>query len=191
VDASKPFEEALDRFKKEYAIKFPKMMNTKLGLINNKDLDLITELEKNLELIETDMTIFFRLLSNIHKTDQTKTALEKVNPAFYKLEDLSDRVRANWILWFEKYLTEIGKQDLSEESRKSNMNKVNPKYVLRNYMAQLAIDEADKGNYDLIDELYILLKSAYLEQPTNEKWFAKRPEWARHKIGCSMLSCSS
>ncbi len=71
------------------------------------------------------------------------------------------------------------------------MNLINPKYVLRNYMAQLAIDSADKEDYTLIDELYALLKKPYNEQPEFEKWFAKRPDWARHKVGCSMLSCSS
>ena len=71
------------------------------------------------------------------------------------------------------------------------MNKVNPKYVLRNYMAQLAIDEANKGNYTLIDELFTMLKNPYNDQPEYKKWYAKRPEWARHKVGCSMLSCSS
>ena len=71
------------------------------------------------------------------------------------------------------------------------MDLVNPKYVLRNYMSQLAIDAADKGDYSLIDELYQLLKKPYDEQPKYQKWFAKRPEWARNKVGCSMLSCSS
>jgi len=71
------------------------------------------------------------------------------------------------------------------------MNTVNPKYVLRNYMAQLAIDKANEEDYSLVDELFQLLKKPYDEQPENEKWFAKRPEWARHKVGCSMLSCSS
>jgi len=71
------------------------------------------------------------------------------------------------------------------------MDAVNPIYVLRNYMSQLAIDKADEGDYSLIDVLYQLLKSPYSEQPANEKWFAKRPEWARNKVGCSMLSCSS
>ena len=58
-------------------------------------------------------------------------------------------------------------------------------------MAQLAIDDADKRDYKLIDELFNMLKEPYNEQPKNQKWFAKRPEWARHKVGCSMLSCSS
>ena len=71
------------------------------------------------------------------------------------------------------------------------MKKVNPKYVLRNYMAQLAIDDANKGDYSLIHELYDLLLNPYDEQIEMEKWYAKRPEWAKHKVGCSMLSCSS
>jgi len=72
------------------------------------------------------------------------------------------------------------------------MNAVNPKYVLRNWMAQLSIDKAEKGDFSLVNELYILLKRPYDEQPEMEdEWFVKRPEWARHRAGCSMLSCSS
>jgi uncharacterized protein YdiU (UPF0061 family) len=77
------------------------------------------------------------------------------------------------------------------KERKEKMNTINPKYVLRNYMAQLAIDEADKGDHKLIDELFLMLKKPYDEQVQYQKWFAKRPDWARHKVGCSMLSCSS
>jgi uncharacterized protein YdiU (UPF0061 family) len=61
-----------------------------------------------------------------------------------------------------------------EEDKKTSMNAINPKYVLRNYMAQLAIDAANNGDYHLINELYELLKKPYDEQPENEKWFAKR-----------------
>ena len=58
-------------------------------------------------------------------------------------------------------------------------------------MAQLAIDATDKGDYTLLEELFNLLKKPYDEQPEFNKWFTKRPEWARNKVGCSMLSCSS
>ena len=82
-------------------------------------------------------------------------------------------------------------ETVSNDERQQIMNNVNPKYVLRNYMAQLAIDKADNGDFSLIDELYQMLKKPYDEQPEYEEWYAKRPEWARNKVGCSMLSCSS
>lgn len=71
------------------------------------------------------------------------------------------------------------------------MKKVNPKYVLRNYLAQVAIDQAEKEDFSEVNNLLELLRKPYDEQPQNEKYFAKRPERARHKGGCSMLSCSS
>jgi serine/tyrosine/threonine adenylyltransferase len=77
------------------------------------------------------------------------------------------------------------------EVRISKMNKVNPKYVLRNYMTQMAIDEAHKGNYTIFEQLYELIKKPYEEQPEMSQWFALRPSWAINKVGCSMLSCSS
>ena len=58
-------------------------------------------------------------------------------------------------------------------------------------MAQLAIDAANEGDYSLIEELFELLKKPYDEQKKSEKWFAKRPDWAKNKVGSSMLSCSS
>ena len=63
--------------------------------------------------------------------------------------------------------------------------------MLRNYIAQLAIDDANKGDYTLLHDLQNMLKTPYNEQPKYEKWYAKRPDWAREKVGCSMLSCSS
>ncbi|MDG1551600.1 MAG: hypothetical protein P8Q95_07750, partial [Candidatus Poseidoniaceae archaeon] len=75
---------------------------------------------------------------------------------------------------------------------RSEMVVSNPKYVLRNWMAQLAIDAAESGDFSVCEELFNLLKNPYQEQPEfEEKWFQKRPEWARHRVGCSMLSCSS
>ena len=165
-------------------------MKSKLGLFTDdeNDLKLIQNLEDNLQLVETDMTIFFRKLSDF---SDEKLGFELIKKAFYDLENISDDVKNQWHLWFKNYNSRLQLESLSLAQRKEKMNSVNPKYVLRNYMSQLAIDKADESDYSLIDELYQLLRNPYSEQPEKEKWFAKRPEWARNKVGCSMLSCSS
>jgi uncharacterized protein YdiU (UPF0061 family) len=104
---------------------------------------------------------------------------------------MTNEIKIKWQNWIDRYLICINADTNSDLERKTKMNNLNPKYVLRNYMAQLAIDAAEKEDYSLIEELYIMLKKPYDDQPEYEKWFAKRPEWARTKIGCSMLSCSS
>ncbi len=185
-----PLEAILNQYKIDFEKVSLQMMKSKLGLFvsDENDLELIQSLEDNLQLVETDMTIFFRNLSNFsNKID----GLKLIESSFYDLENLSEDVKKRWNLWFKKYTERLHIERVSFKERKEKMDAVNPKYVLRNYMAQLAIDKADKGDYSLIDELFQLLKEPYAEQPKNQKWFAKRPEWARNKVGCSMLSCSS
>lgn len=191
VQETKPFEDILNQYQEDFAEKSLNMMRSKLGLQNQSDNDqkLITDLEDCLLQSETDMTIFFRILGSYSKGKTDGVSM--IKDAFYKPEEITGQILDQWKVWFASYDKRLEQETSSEEERQLEMNRVNPKYVLRNYMAQLAIDEADKGNYHLIDELYHVLKNPYDEQPEFEKWFAKRPEWARHKIGCSMLSCSS
>ena len=195
IEDADSLEAILNDYNTQFHKQYLQMMKSKLGLttINDKDAVLIKQLEANLHLSETDMTIFFRNLANYNKQLDTdnKDVLNVINDAFYKPEEITGNVLKRWETWFNDYTNRLREEPLNASERKSAMNKVNPKYVLRNYMAQLAIEAADKGNYQLIDELYTLLLKPYEEQPEYEKWYAKRPEWARHKVGCSMLSCSS
>jgi serine/tyrosine/threonine adenylyltransferase len=193
IKETEPLEKILGDFKAGFETKYPEMMCRKIGLAETleDDISLIVDLEAVLQLTETDMTLFFRNLSSVEKIDSISTATEKIKDTFYNPTEVSGEIEHQWNEWFTAYLNRLKVENLTDDERKTAMNSVNPKYVLRNYMAQLAIDEADKGDYSMVEELYNLLKNPYDEQPENKKWFAKRPDWARDKVGCSMLSCSS
>ena len=190
IEEVAPLEAILEQYKIDFEQQSLQMMKSKLGLFSDQDndLELVQSLEDNLQLAETDMTIFFRNLSRF--TDE-KSGLKLMEVAFYDLEAITKEVKDKWDFWFLNYEVRLQHEAISSLEREKKMNAVNPKYVLRNYMSQMAIDEANKGNYTLIDELFSLLKRPYDAQPKHERWFAKRPEWARNRVGCSMLSCSS
>ena len=181
LDEPIKLNEVLDFYYEVYQNHSNEMWVKKLGLdkFNNGDDELITELTSLLRSVETDMTIFFRLLSSI-KTPE----ISHLTYAFYSRENIPKK---EWNIWLNKWWNRV-KQNPDQEK----MKLANPKYVLRNWMAQLAIDAAEGEDYSVAIELYELLRNPYLEQlEYEEKWFRKRPEWARHRVGCSMLSCSS
>lgn len=188
VNEAKPLEDILNNLGKQYKAKHYDMMLAKIGLTGHPtDLSvLIDTLKRNLETSEMDMTLFFRKLSDfdVHDPDAFIRNLKD-----FSYDDNFGIYEKLWKEWLTDYSEALKKTE--NKNRKQGMDAVNPKYVLRNYMAQLAIDDADNGDYHLINELYTLLKKPYDEQPNMEKWFTKRPEWAEHKVGCSMLSCSS
>lgn len=193
IEEAKPLEEILNAFSEQYEIDYLQMMHGKLGFQNSNETtkDILLSLTENLQLTETDMTIFFRNLSQITKEDSDLNAFEKIRDAFYNLNEIEGPIQETWLQWFASYINQLKLENQSNALRKQEMNLVNPKYVLRNYMAQLAIDSADDEDCTLLKELYQILLQPYNEQPENEKWYAKRPNWARHKVGCSALSCSS
>lgn len=192
IEEAEPLETILNAYKTDFDIESLDMMRFKLGLELKEESDkqLIADLEDHLLFTETDMTIFYRELGN-YKIGDVENGLNLIKTAIYNLDDFSDTIVEKWKGWFKAYDLRLRKETKSNQSRHQMMNTVNPKYVLRNYMAQLAIDKADEGDYSLIETFYNMLKRPYDEQPEYKDWYAKRPEWARHKVGCSMLSCSS
>lgn len=193
IEEATPLEAVLESYQKQFPEKYMQMMREKLGLFTSKESDgkLVADLEEVLQKSETDMTIFFRLLSNVLKNDTVKMVFQKIENAFYTPSEIVGEIKKSWENWIQNYLNRLQVETTLNEEKKKRMDAVNPKYVLRNYMAQLAIDDANNHDFSLLNELYLLLKNPYKEQPKYEKWFAKRPDWAKNKVGCSMLSCSS
>lgn len=188
IEDAAPLEEILENYQTSYLPKHVRMMSDKLGLKNTAETEFIIELETLLYNSEMDLTLFFR---NLNKFDEN-------NPnsfwTFLEASSYSENLESfkeKWNLFLSVYAEILIAENREKSERISQLNRTNPKYVLRNYMAQLAIDAADKGDNSLVDELFNLLLKPYAEQPESEKWFTKRPDWAKTKVGCSMLSCSS
>jgi uncharacterized protein YdiU (UPF0061 family) len=90
--------------------------------------------------------------------------------------------------WLRRYAE---RSRAAPRDRVERMNRANPKYVFRNYLAQLAIDALAQGDASVMERLLAVLERPYDEQPAHDELAARRPEWARHRAGCSALSCSS
>lgn len=190
-----PLQLALDNFADQYRLQWHLMMASKLGLdvkpnkILDDDVTLFIELEGLMSDVETDMTIFYRLLATL--PESTALWQSHFTDCYYKPCQCLDEYWQKLHDWLVKY---VDRRDASGRSRAkitAEMNKVNPKFVLRNYLAQQAIEQAHQGDFTMIYDLQKVLKSPYDEHPKNERLAKKRPEWARNKAGASMLSCSS
>jgi uncharacterized protein YdiU (UPF0061 family) len=197
LDDIAPLQAALNVYKLNFAEGWQIMMADKLGLQAfdpATDHDLCTELLTLLQTVETDMSIFFRRLAWLKTSDVESGDQQLIAPlmeAYYRPEQLNADYFARMGAWLNTYLQRAGQDGLPDAARRERMDAVNPKYVLRNYLAQLAIDQAEQGDFSKIGELLELLRHPYDEQPDNEHFAAKRPDWARQRAGCSMLSCSS
>ena len=194
VGEAEPLEEALRDFADEYHAAHRTMLAQKLGLKafdTAADEALFTELEQVLRLAETDMTIFFRRLADIDPGGNGQTQVNKLADAWYDPNQIDPDKRKRIVAWLDRYIARAGGDNPDRQARRTAMKAVNPKYVLRNYLAQLAIDKAENGDYSMVQQLLEVLRHPYDQQPQAQHLAAKRPEWARHRVGCSMLSCSS
>ena len=195
-----PLQAGIDLYSTYFNTECRAMMLRKLGLSvieaqTEADTALTNDILDVMYPVETDMTIFYRRLASL-PLDGTSdglddSVLDALTDAYYRPEQITTDYRATAIAWLKRYRDRVRLEGISDADRHLRMNAVNPKYVLRNYMAQLAIDKADQGDYSLISDLLELLRHPYDEQPDKEQFAVKRPDWARERAGCSMLSCSS
>jgi uncharacterized protein YdiU (UPF0061 family) len=102
-----------------------------------------------------------------------------------------ERERPKLAAWLRSYAARVKQEGVAPHTRVERMNAANPKYVFRNYLAVQAIDAIAAGDASVLERLMRVLERPYDEQPGQDDLAARRPEWARHKAGCSALSCSS
>jgi serine/tyrosine/threonine adenylyltransferase len=190
VGAVEPLQEVLDRYGQWMQQALRITWSGKLGLsLGPADEPLLLELLAVLRIVETDFTLFFRALPQIVPADDDEALLAPLGAAFYAPPDPAGRARI--ARWVRSWLARAAEEAPDPLRRRAAMNAVNPKYVLRNWLAQLAIDRAEQGDPGGITELLDVLRRPYDEQPGSERFATRRPEWARDRAGCSMLSCSS
>ncbi|MGH8667581.1 MAG: protein adenylyltransferase SelO [Burkholderiales bacterium] len=187
--AHEPLHAGLQRFVDTYVEEERGNIAAKLGLAEctDEDVESMNSLYELLERGEIDMTLFFRGLSDA-KLDVP--SLDGFAPAFYD-DTRRDAVAQPLLDWLRNYVARVRRDGRSAAERQAQMHAANPRYVLRNYLAQEAIDLAEQGDYGRINELLDVMRRPYDDQPGCERFAARRPDWARSKAGCSTLSCSS
>ena len=193
-----PFQAGLDRYGETYFQGFHAAMVRRLGWGTPRDDDderLVGELFRLLGRAETDQVLFFRELARVPLDPQGQLPdddlLAPLAGAWYQPDEVTGDVRAAYLGWLRAWARRTVDGGLSDGERRRQMDALNPRFVLRNYLAQEAIDAAAQGDPSLIGELLEVLRHPYDEQPAHARFAARRPEWARHRVGCSMLSCSS
>lgn len=192
IEDAEPLNKILNDYAANYQKRWLEMMQAKLGLdalIEKSDATLFNRLEKLMMATEIDMTMFYRALSSM--PEQTQLWQDHFRDCFYEVETLAANYFDGFTKWLNDYQQRLALNKSSADERKQAMNAVNPKFVLRNYLAQQAIEKAELGDYSMIEELLHVLQSPYAEQKAFELFAGKRPDWAKNKAGCSMLSCSS
>jgi uncharacterized protein YdiU (UPF0061 family) len=152
-------------------------MRAKLGLAEDRpeDTQLLSDLLTLLASNHSDYSVFFRRLCDFDE----ELALSPLR------DDFVDRERFDG--WAQAYRTRLQQQQYPRTQRSADMRRANPKFILRNYLAQQAIEKAEQGDYSEVQRLHAVLQAPYDEQPENEIYAAPPPDWGKHLA----VSCSS
>jgi uncharacterized protein YdiU (UPF0061 family) len=130
-----------------------------------------------LQASRVDFTLFFRRLGDLQMEDPSAD------------EPLRDLVieRAAFDAWATRYRERLRQEGSVDGSRRRAMHAVNPKYVLRNYLAQVAIEKAQQKDFSEIERLLTILEKPFDEQPAYDAYAKLPPDWGAHVT----VSCSS
>ncbi|HEV7904293.1 MAG TPA: YdiU family protein [Pyrinomonadaceae bacterium] len=171
---------ALDAYQPAFAAHYGELMRAKLGFDTEAEADaeLLLSLLGLLETNAVDYTNFFRRLGNFKTTDDARN--DELRDMFYE--------PAAFDAWAARYRARLLSETSEDAARKSRMDEVNPKYVLRNYLAQQAITAAtERRDYTEIERLLDVLRAPFAEQPAQERYAAPPPDWGKRLA----VSCSS
>ena len=170
---------ALDRYTPLCERHYMELMLAKFGLSEEQEDDagLIQDLLSLMQQSHVDYTNFFRALGSF--SSQEGLPNESLRDFFLDREAFSG--------WAKRYTDRLRREKSRDEERSSRMNRVNPKYILRNYLAQQAIEKAQQKDFSEIDRLLTLLQNPYSDQPGMDAYAAPPPNWGKHLA----VSCSS
>jgi uncharacterized protein YdiU (UPF0061 family) len=166
----------LELFQPRLQQEYSRNMRAKLGLHqkHQDDGDFFSATFDFLQSTQVDYTRFFRALSSLDREGKGEL-----------LDLFVDRNQAK--IWLESYLKRCELETDSISERCTRMRAVNPKYILRNYLAQQAIEKAQKGDFSEVDNLLLVLQSPYEEHPSLQRYANLPPQWGKKMV----ISCSS
>ncbi|UZE29593.1 protein adenylyltransferase SelO [Pseudomonas asplenii] len=169
--------EALGLFLPLYQAHYLDLMRRRLGLTTAEDGDqqLVEELLQRMQVGGVDYTLFFRRLGE----QPAHLAVARLRDDFVDLKGFD--------AWAEHYTARVAREPDQDQARRTmRMHAVNPLYILRNYLAQRAIEAAEKGDYAEVRQLHAVLSRPFEEQPGMEAYAERPPEWGKHlEISCS------
>ncbi len=173
---SKAVQKALDSYPFKYSSHYQQLMNQKLGLTTaeEEDATLISELLNGLQSSGCDYTLFFRQLCDFIP-GQSDSTLQRLNT--------DSKIK----VWLERYSERLKRNLLDDKHRCQQMKQINPKFILRGYLAQQAIEQAEKSQFTEIERLMTVLESPFCEHPELDIYAAPTPDWGK-KLS---VSCSS
>jgi uncharacterized protein YdiU (UPF0061 family) len=168
----------LEGFAGQFRAHYQARMRARLGLLREEsgDTRLIDDLGDLMAQQAVDMTRFFRMLGEVEPSTASPSRVLDLFP---------DRTAI--ARWIERYAARTAREAATPPLSAAQMRAVNPKFILRNYMAEEAIRAADSGDYRLVNELSALLRHPFGEHPEHQRYAEAAPDWA----GWISLSCSS
>jgi uncharacterized protein YdiU (UPF0061 family) len=167
---------ALEVYVDAYGEKFDELLHAKLGLksVQENDRTLADDMFKLMQANHVDFTLFFRRLGDLTQD----AGAEPLRDLFLD--------RPAFDAWTDQYRARLRQEGSVDAERRIAMHAANPKYVLRNYLAQVAIEKAQNGDFEEVRRLLAVLERPFDDQPEHEAYAALPPDWASHlEVSCS------